>query len=135
MVTNLDDINHRLREINTELEVEEKDILFTIDEDIELLETDFEITQEDITEHLAQKQKEKDAAKKTGGMGMGGGNESKEEKNDQFTKKPRKKKVVEKKEDKSSQNEIIVPARKNMKVRKSALDDEFREIKRIELKA
>lgn len=74
MVTNLDDINHRLREINKELEVEEKDILFTIDEDIELLETEFEITQEDITEHLIHKQKEKDAAKKTGGMGMGGGN-------------------------------------------------------------
>lgn len=31
MVTNLDDINLRLREINKELEIEEKDILFTID--------------------------------------------------------------------------------------------------------
>jgi len=31
MVTNLDDINQRLREINKELEIEEKDILFTID--------------------------------------------------------------------------------------------------------
>lgn len=30
---------------------------------------------------MLQKQREKDAAKKTGGMGMGGGNDNKEDKN------------------------------------------------------
>jgi hypothetical protein len=46
-----------------------------------LLETDFEITQNDITEHIMLKEKEKSAAKKgAGGMGMGSGNDGKEEK-------------------------------------------------------
>jgi hypothetical protein len=44
MVFKLDGVNDRLREINKELELEEKDVMFTIDEDIELLETEFDIT-------------------------------------------------------------------------------------------
>lgn len=49
MVGKLDSINGRLREINKELEMEQADILFTIDEEIELLQTEFDITDEDIS--------------------------------------------------------------------------------------
>jgi len=73
LVDKLDPFNERLRKINKELGVEDDDILFEIDEDLEIPETEIEITEEDITEHVAQKQKEKEASKKTSGMGMGGG--------------------------------------------------------------
>ena len=50
--------------------MEEDDILFEIDEDIETIEAEIEVTEEDINEHILAKQKEKEASKKTGGMGM-----------------------------------------------------------------
>ena len=36
---------------------------------------EIEVTEEDIEDHIIQKQKDKEASKKTGGMGMGGGKE------------------------------------------------------------
>lgn len=41
------------------------------------MEAEIEVAEEDVNEHLAQKQREKEASKKTGGMGMSAGNEEK----------------------------------------------------------
>ena len=47
-IQRLEPINDRLKKINKELEVDEEDILFEIDEDIEIPETEIEVTEEDI---------------------------------------------------------------------------------------
>lgn len=72
-----------------------------------------------------QKQREKEASKKTTGMGMASTDDKDQKGNaDEKIKKPKKKKpVVEKKEDKTT---IHVKPRPNMKVKKSAIEDELR---------
>ena len=60
------------------------------------MEAEIEVAEEDINEHLAQKQREKEASKKAGGMGMSAGNEEKEQKANDYekVKRTKKKKVI-----------------------------------------
>ena len=52
------------------MEEVEDDYNIEIDDEIEYTEIDIEVTEEDIEEHIIQKQKEKEASKKVTGMGM-----------------------------------------------------------------
>lgn len=83
IIEELEPFNQKLRAINRELGLSEPDITVELDEDVEIPETEIEVTEEDILEHLAQKQKEKEASKKTTGMGMAAGNDDKDKKDNE----------------------------------------------------
>jgi hypothetical protein len=76
------------------------------------------VTEEDITEHLLMKQREKEASKKSSGMGMAATDDKDTKKNEtEKVKHPKPKKIVTEKKEVG----IQIKPRNNLRVKKSAL--------------
>mmetsp|Transcript_35625 Transcript_35625/g.54474 ORF Transcript_35625/g.54474 Transcript_35625/m.54474 type:complete len:489 (+) Transcript_35625:3242-4708(+) len=120
IVDHVNNLNNRLTEINTELNVKEDLFEASIDKEVEYPENFFEISEDDIDKFKTKKAAEKEKGKK-GGKGA------------QEEARPQEEEEEDEEEEKIDIAKMQTVARKNAKGQSTEIDQEFAQIRQIEL--